>query len=86
MNPKTKPDLLEVIRLVEAGYIDVDYFGRWQRFKEHLPAEDKARWQNLLSRVHKTPNGTVELDPTLSNEEKVWAKGIIKRAERLNLC
>jgi hypothetical protein len=86
MDQKKRSDLLEVIHLAEAGYIDADYIEQWKRFKEHLTLGDKAKWQILIDQVNKKPDGTVELFPPLSDEEKIWAKGIIMMAERLNLC
>jgi hypothetical protein len=86
MSQKIRPDLKEIIHLGAAGHIDLNHFERWQQFKGLWSTEDRALWQTLLSRVHKEPDGTAELYPPLSDDEKVWAKDLLQRAEALSLC
>lgn len=86
MSHKIRPDLGQIISSVAMGQIDEDHFERWQRFKGLWSVKDRDRWEDLLSRMHKNPDGTTSLDPPLSAEEKVWAKEFIRRAEALDLC
>ncbi len=86
MNLEIRPDLVEIINSGANGRIDMDHFERWQRFKRLWSKEDKAKWQALLSRMHKKSNVTWELVPHLSYEEKMWAKDLIEKAEAMNLC
>jgi hypothetical protein len=86
MNQKIRPDLEEILRLGAAGLIYMEHFERWQRFKEQWTVDDRTRWQLLFNRIHKKPDGTIELKPPLSDLEKQWAKDLVRRAEALDLC
>jgi hypothetical protein len=87
MSPqKARPDPEEILRLGAAGIIFTEHFERWQRFKEQWSVDDRTRWQLLFNRIQRKPNGTVILEPPLSDREKQWAKDLIRRAEALDLC
>jgi hypothetical protein len=86
MDQKIRSDLDSIIRLWTDGIINMEHFERWQRFKEQWSVDDKTRWQNFLSRIHKRPDGTAELKPPLSDLEKQWAKDLVRRAKAMDLC
>lgn len=86
MSKKGRPNLEEILRLGAEGLIDVDHFERWLQFKEQWSVEDRTRWQNLLGRMHRKPDGTFELKPPLSQLEKQWSRDLLHRAEELDLC
>jgi hypothetical protein len=86
MSQKIRTDLDDIIRLWTDGIINMEHFERWQRFKEQWSVDDKTRWQNFLSRIHKRPDGTAELKPPLSDLEKQWAKDLVRRAKAMDLC
>ena len=86
MSQKIRTDLEEILRLGTAGIINKEHFERWQRFKEQWSVDDRTRWQILFSRIHKRLDGTAELEPPLSDQEKQWAKDLVQRAEALDLC
>jgi hypothetical protein len=86
MSQKIRTDLDDIIRLWTDGIINMEHFERWQRFKEQWSVDDRTRWQNFLSRIHKRPDGTAELKPPLSDLEKQWAKDLVRRAKAMDLC
>ena len=86
MSQKIRTDLEEILRLGTVGIINKEHFERWQRFKEQWSIDDRTRWQILFSRIHQRQDGTAELEPPLSDQEKQWAKDLVQRAEALNLC
>ena len=86
MSQKIRTDLDDIIRLWTDGLINMEHFERWQRFKEQWSVDDKTRWQNFLSRIHKRSDGTAELKPSLSDLEKQWAKDLVRRAKAMDLC
>jgi hypothetical protein len=77
-------DLKDVLRMKSTG-IDTDHFNRLHRFKKGWSAIDRAHWQSLLKRLRKRPDGAVELYPPLSDEEKLWARSLLEKADVLDL-
>jgi hypothetical protein len=84
MSKGGQQDLKDVLRMKSTG-IDTDHFNKWQRFKKGWSAVDRAQWLSLLKRLRKMPDGAVELYPPLSDEEKLWARSLLERADALEL-
>ncbi len=70
----------KVISDAEKGILHWDYYERWQEFKKEWSEEDKRRWNEITGRMHKNRNGKMFLDPPLTDNEKVWAMDIMRKA------
>ena len=81
-----RPDLEKIISLGRKGIIDTDHMERWEEFKKSWTKADLAIWNKLKDRMTVVDSGTLELSPPLSASEKEWAKKLILRAEKRNLC
>ena len=85
-NKRARPDLEKMISLGRKGIIDPDYMKKWGEFKKEWAEADLAIWNKLKDRMTVVDSGTLELSPPLSASEKEWAKKLILRAEKRNLC
>jgi len=59
---------------------------RWEEFKKLLSQEDKANLESILTKARINADNGVDLNTTLTKQEKTWTTNIVCQAILWGFC